>query len=85
VARDHLKGNLLLALESTSSRMSRAAREEIVLGRSVGNEEIVAELDRVDPEAVRALAERIVAGARPALAAVGRATRLRLREEDLAA
>ncbi len=85
VARDHLKGNLLLALESTSSRMSRAAREEIVLGRSVDNEEIVAELDRVDPATVRALAERIVAAAKPALAAVGRATRLKLREEDLAA
>ena len=85
VARDHLKGNLLLALESTSSRMSRAAREEIVLGRSVGNEEIVAELDKVDPDAVRGLAERIVAGAKPALAAVGRATRLKLREEDLVA
>lgn len=85
VARDHLKGNLLLALESTSSRMSRAAREEIVLGRSVENDEIVAELERVDGEWIRSLAERIVAGSRPALAAVGKATRLRLREEDLAA
>jgi hypothetical protein len=65
--------------------MSRAAREEIVLGRSVGNEEIVAELDKVDPDAVQGLAERNVAGAKPALAAVGRATRLKLREEDLAA
>ncbi len=85
VARDHLKGNLLLALESTSSRMSRAAREEIVLGRSVENDEIVAELGKVDGEAIRSLAERIVAGGRPALAAVGKAARLRLREEDLAA
>ncbi|MBP7146724.1 MAG: insulinase family protein [Acidobacteria bacterium] len=83
VARDHLKGNLLLSLESTSSRMSRAAREEMVLGRSMTTEEVVAELESVTPEHVRALGAQLLTGVRPALAMVGRAGRARVREEDL--
>ena len=32
-AKDHLKGSLMLSLESTSSRMSHLARQEIYFGR----------------------------------------------------
>lgn len=32
-AKDHLKGSLMLGLESTSSRMSHLARQEIYFGR----------------------------------------------------
>lgn len=84
VARDHLKGNLLLALESTSSRMSRAAREEMTLGRHVTTREINAGLDAVRPAEIRALAEELFAGVTAALAAVGRTGKLRVREQDLA-
>ena len=79
VARDHLKGNLVLALESTSSRMTRAAREEMIYGRSIGVEELTREIDAVTPDRVRDLAGRLFSGVRAGLAAVGETSRLRLR------
>lgn len=83
VARDHLKGNLLLALESTSSRMSRMAREEMTLGRHMQVEEINRALDAVTPHQIKEIAEKLFFGARPALAVVGRSGKLKLRERDL--
>jgi predicted Zn-dependent peptidase len=83
VARDHLKGNVLLALESTTSRMSRAAREEMILGKHVSQEEIIGMLDAVDGVAVRELAERLFSGRAMALAAVGKLNNVRLREREL--
>lgn len=71
VARDHLKGNMLLALESTSSRMTRAAREEMVLGRHVSEDEIVRELDAVTPETIRAMAESLFSSQKVGVCAVG--------------
>ncbi|MCE5246787.1 MAG: pitrilysin family protein [Candidatus Polarisedimenticolia bacterium] len=83
LARDHLKGNMLLSLESTSSRMSRAAREEMTLGRSVTVREMSDALDAVGPRQVRDLAERLFAGQSAALAVCGRVGRLGLRGKDL--
>ncbi len=84
VARDHLKGNMLLALESTTSRMSRAAREEMVLGRHMTTDEIGNRLDAIDGEQLRALAEKLFAKQQAALAVVGNSRRLRVRESSLA-
>jgi predicted Zn-dependent peptidase len=83
VARDHLKGSLLLALESTSARMSRAAREHMVLGRNLSLDEIVERLEAVTRESIRALCERLVIGESLALAMVGKASEVRIDEEDL--
>lgn len=83
VARDHLKGSMLLALESTTSRMSRAAREEMILGRHVTPDEIARRLDAVGPADVRAVAERLFAGRRVALAVVGKTGRWRPDEEGI--
>ncbi len=83
VARDHLKGSLLLALESTSSRMSRAAREEMTLGRHMTTQDVNDQLDAVGPRQIRRLAETLLTGATAALAAVGRTEKLRLAPRDL--
>lgn len=83
VARDHLKGSLLLALESTSSRMSRAAREEMTLGRHLTTQDVNRELDAVGPRQIRRLAESLLTGATAALAAVGRTEKLRVAARDL--
>ncbi len=83
VARDHIKGNILLALESTTSRMSRAAREEIVLGRHLSTEDVTRELERVTPQSIKELSQRLFQGRRAAVAAIGAAERLALREEEL--
>lgn len=83
VAREHLKGSLMLSLESTSSRMSNLARQEIYRRRRYGLDEALAGIARVTPEAVHRTAERLFAGARPALAVVGRTRKLGIREEAL--
>lgn len=49
LAREHLKGNLLLSLESTDNRMTKLAKNEIYFGRQVAIAEIIAGLDRVTP------------------------------------
>jgi predicted Zn-dependent peptidase len=60
-AREHLKGNMTLALESTSSRMSRLARNAIVHGRQITAEEVEARFDAVEVADVNALARELFA------------------------
>jgi len=63
-AREHLKGNMTLALESTSSRMSRLARNAIVHGRQIATEEVEQRFDAVEAADVDALARELFAGER---------------------
>jgi predicted Zn-dependent peptidase len=55
-AQEHLKGNLMLSLESTGARMSKLAREEIYFGRSLTPDEILAAVDAVTADDVQAVA-----------------------------
>ena len=55
-AKNHLKGSLMLSLESTSSRMSNLARQELYFGRFSSLDEILASIDAVTRE------ERSVSG-----------------------
>ena len=55
-AKDHLKGNLVLGLESTTSRMSQLARSEIYFGRQIGLEENLSRLDQVTADDVQRVA-----------------------------
>ncbi|MDR3563564.1 MAG: pitrilysin family protein [Negativicutes bacterium] len=45
--REQLKGNLLLGLESSSSRMSRIGKMEITLGKYTTLDEVVAKIEKV--------------------------------------
>ena len=55
-AKNHLKGSLMLSLESTSSRMSNLARQELYFGRFYSLDEILASIDAVTREDVQTLA-----------------------------
>ena len=77
VAKEHLRGSLMLSLESTSSRMSNLARQEIYHGRQVSSSEVLERLDRVTRADVHAVARRVFRRGRVTLAAVGRTSRLR--------
>jgi predicted Zn-dependent peptidase len=55
-AKEQIKGNFLLGMESTDNRMARLARNEITYGRSVPPEEVVERIDAVAREEIRALA-----------------------------
>jgi predicted Zn-dependent peptidase len=70
-AREHLKGNLTLALESTYNRMSRLARNHIVHGRQISTEEVEAGFDAVSAGNVDALARELLAPAQRGLCVLG--------------
>ncbi len=55
-ARERLRGNLLLSLESTENRMTRLAKNEIYLGRQVSLRDVLHGFDRVTAEDVQRLA-----------------------------
>jgi len=61
LAREHLKGSLTLALESTSNRMMRLGRNELVYGRQIATEEVEARVDAVDRAAVERVARVVLA------------------------
>jgi predicted Zn-dependent peptidase len=58
-AKDHLKGSLMLSLESTSSRMSQLARQELYFGRQFSLDEVLASIDGVTIEAVQRVAREL--------------------------
>lgn len=70
-AKEHLKGSLMLGLESTSQRMSRLARGELTGEGHLSPDEVLARIDGVGEEDVRRLAERLFDPDRFAYAAVG--------------
>jgi predicted Zn-dependent peptidase len=55
-AKDHLKGSLMLSLESTSSRMSNLARQELFFHRFYTLDEILASIEAVTREEVQSIA-----------------------------
>ncbi|GAX90578.1 peptidase M16 [Effusibacillus lacus] len=69
-AKDQVKGSLMLSLESTSSRMSRLGKNELLLGRQVTMDETVRRINEVTLEQVREVAAKVCGGPM-ALAAIG--------------
>jgi predicted Zn-dependent peptidase len=58
-ARTQMKGNLLLALETSDSRMSRIARNTLYYGRDVPLDEVAHAIDAVDADAIHRVAHRL--------------------------
>lgn len=58
-AKRMLKGSIVMGLEATSTRMRRLAANEIVFGRHVPVEEVIAEIDAVSSNQVRAVAREL--------------------------
>lgn len=58
-SKEQLKGNLMLSLESTSSRMSRNAKNELLLQRHRQLDEITAEIDSVQLDEVNDMAKQL--------------------------
>jgi predicted Zn-dependent peptidase len=61
-AKDHLKGSLMLSLESTGSRMTRIAKQELYFGRWFTFDEILADIERVTVADLEGLGERLLGG-----------------------
>jgi predicted Zn-dependent peptidase len=59
-AKRHLKGSILLSLESTISRMSSIARQEYYYGRQFTPDEIISHIDAVTMADIQEIAKSIV-------------------------
>ncbi len=76
-AKNHLKGSLMLSLESTSSRMSNLARQELYFHRFSSLDEISASIDAVTREEVQSLAREFFQPDQIAATVLGPHQRLR--------
>ncbi|MGH7785651.1 MAG: M16 family metallopeptidase [Candidatus Binatia bacterium] len=70
-SKNQLKGNMLLGLETSDSRMSRVAKNEIYFGRDFPLAEVAARIDATGNDEIVALAERLVQPDAMALALLG--------------
>lgn len=70
-AKNHLKGSLMLSLESTTSRMSNLARQELYFGRFYSLDEILASIEAVRLEEVQALANELFQPEKIAITVLG--------------
>jgi predicted Zn-dependent peptidase len=77
-AKELLKGNFLLGMESTDNRMTALAKNEIYFGRQMAPEEIIERIDAVSREEIRDLAGRMFRPGALTIAAIGPVS-----EEDL--
>ena len=68
--KGQLRGGLVLGLEDSGSRMSRIGKAELVYDELLGIDEVMARIDAVTVEDVRAIAAEIF-GQREILAVVG--------------
>ena len=71
-AKEQLKGGMLLGLETSESRMTKLARDEIYFKRTVAVEEIVEGIDRVTSRDIMRLARDIFNPQKITLVALGK-------------
>jgi predicted Zn-dependent peptidase len=83
-AKENLKGNLMLALESTVSRMSMQARQEFYFGKVGSTEELLSRVEAVTSDHIATEAERLFDGRVISIAVVGNVGKLPLTAPDLA-
>jgi predicted Zn-dependent peptidase len=82
-AKDHLKGSLMLSLESTSSRMSNLARQEIYFDRQYGLDETLAGIEQVSKDDVRRVAHELFSNGSLGATVLGQTDGLKLTHEQL--
>ena len=71
-AKDHMKGSLMLSLESTSSRMGNLARQWMSFERFFSLDELVTSIDRVTADQVNEVATEFFESDKIGLALLGR-------------
>jgi len=82
-AKDHLKGSLMLSLESTSSRMANLARQEQYFGRFPSLDEISDRIDQVTADQLQQIANDYLRQDRITLAMLGNLNGFRVDREQL--
>ncbi|HYP13752.1 MAG TPA: pitrilysin family protein [Bryobacteraceae bacterium] len=82
-AKDHLKGSLALSLESTSSRMSNLARQELFFGRFFTIDEMVESIEAVTAEEIQTIAQDFFATKQVGLTALGKLDNISFEPQEL--
>jgi predicted Zn-dependent peptidase len=82
-AKDHLKGSLMLSLESTSSRMSNLARQEIYFDRQFGLDETLERIEAVTEGDVSRVATELFCNGSMAATVVGDVNGMQLTRAQL--
>ena len=82
-AKDQVKGNILMGLESSNSRMANLARQEMYFQQFFTVEEITARIDTVDAAQVQAMAQRLFDPNRIAVTLLGRLDGIKLNRKML--
>jgi len=82
-AKNQVKGNILLGLESSNSRMANLAHQEMYFHRFFSPEEIIARISEVDAGQVQAMAQRLLVPERIAVTLLGRLDGVKLRRAGL--
>ena len=84
-AKDHLRGSLIMGLESTASRMSQLARQEMCYGRQVSVEEAIRGIEAVSSEDLRRLASSMFQNRPLAMTLLGKLSHIQPVPETLVA
>ena len=82
-AKDHLKGSLMLSLESTSSRMANLARQEIYFSRFFTLDELIHSIEEVTVDDVQGIAAEYFHQKQIALTVLGNLNGFKLGREKL--
>jgi len=82
-AKDHLKGSLMLGLESTSSRMSNLARQEMYFGHFFSLDDLVESIEAVTADDVQSIAQTFFDPRQIAVTVLGNLEKFKLSREDL--
>jgi predicted Zn-dependent peptidase len=83
-AKDQLKSNMVIGLESSGSRMSNLARQQMYFGRFFGIDEIIEEIEAVTSADVQELAQRLFQPEAMALTLLGNLGSMKIEQQDLA-
>ena len=83
-AKDHLKGALLLSLESSGARMSNLARQYLYFGRFFSPEQMISGLEAVTRDEVRSVAADLFKAEAIAASVVGNLNGFKLTRDQLA-
>ncbi len=82
-AKDHLKGSMMLSLESTSSRMANLARQQMYFGRFFTLDEMIDKIEAVTAEDLTAITHEFFQAEQISLTVLGRLDGIKINRKML--
>jgi predicted Zn-dependent peptidase len=82
-AKDQVKGNILLGLESSNARMANLARQEMYFQQFFSVDEVIARINEVEAAQVQAMAQQLFDPERIAVTLLGRLDGVKLKRDRL--